>query len=347
MHPHEVSARNQAGYLAAAGSTWTPILDGALATRAIDVVDAIANASCRDAPPDDAPANDDRAVDEASLANGHAGIAILHAYLARSGFTRGAAATIAEARFDAAIQAIGERRAPPFLYEGFTGVAWTATHLRNLNREQQDEELTEVVDDALRQYLTRSGWDDDYDLVSGLAGIGVYALERLPGPAGRGLLALVVDRLDECAEHGERGVTWLTAPELLPDWLRAICPRGHYNLGMAHGVPGAIAVLAAACNAGIAQSRAARLLAGAVRWLLSHEAAGDAPLPFPNWITPDGEASRARLAWCYGSPGVAASLFLAGRAAGEPAWQRKAIDLARRAAACPPDEAGVRDAGPP
>ncbi len=53
-----------------------------------------------------------------------------------------------------------------------------------------------------------------------------------------------VTRRAEPVEQGFRdeGVTWHTAPELLVTWQREQAPTGYYNLGVAHGVPGAIAM---------------------------------------------------------------------------------------------------------
>jgi hypothetical protein len=53
----------------------------------------------------------------------------------------------------------------------------------------------------------------------------------------------------------------------------------------------------------------------------------------------------ARLAWCYGDPGVAAALLGAARCVADPSWEREAIAIARRAAQRTPVLAGVRDAG--
>jgi len=49
-------------------------------------------------------------------------------------------------------------------------------------------------------------------------------------------------------------------------------PRFHlYNLGVAHGIPAVVALLAIACRGGIAADRARPLLDGTVRWLLAHQ----------------------------------------------------------------------------
>jgi hypothetical protein len=151
----------------------------------------------------------------------------------------------------------------------------------------------------------------------------------------------VIDRLTETAEHRAEGLTWWTNPAWLPAETCAKYPRGYDNLGLAHGVPGVIALLGQACAAGVAVARARPLLEGAVRWLLAQQEPGG----FPALVAPEAAEKPARLAWCYGDPGVAAALLWAARCVAEPAWEREALAIARRAARRPPEDAGVVDAG--
>ncbi len=86
-----------------------------------------------------------------------------------------------------------------------------------------------------RGELTRPG---EYDLISGLTGLGVYHLLR-HGRAGPGMTAAVLGYLVALAEpvrkDGEALPGWWsgTGPAGTPDpaW-----PGGHLNLGMAHGI---------------------------------------------------------------------------------------------------------------
>src|SRR4029079_16935527 len=103
---------------------------------------------------------------------------------------------------------------------------------------EEDEDPIQEIDEALLAPLARSPWLGEYDLIGGLAGLGVYALERLPRPAARTLLERVVDRLAELSEEMEEGAAWFTPPERLPEWQREIHTKGYYNLGVAHGLPG-------------------------------------------------------------------------------------------------------------
>jgi transcriptional regulator with XRE-family HTH domain len=90
------------------------------------------------------------------------------------------------------------------------------------------------------------------------------------------------------------------------------------------------------------------LLDGAVAWLLSHELPAGSPSCFsagPFDAEPDAQKEPARTAWCYGDPGVAAALLVAGRAVRERAWQREAMRIGLRAATRPEETTGVVDVG--
>src|SRR3954452_6230771 len=84
-----------------------------------------------------------------------------------------------------------------------------------------------------------------------------------PDPSAFRILEAVVDRLAERAERTPGGCTWFTPPELLPQWQRELCPKGYYNLGLAHGVPGVIAVLGGAVATGVRPDIVPQLLEGA------------------------------------------------------------------------------------
>jgi lantibiotic modifying enzyme len=281
---------------------------------------------------------------EPSLAGGAAGMAVLYAYLAEAGLGR-RYESASRRLLEEAGDAVGSITMAPSLYGGFAGVAWAMAHLERSSSGSNGGDSTGAVDEALRGYLNRRGWRSDYDLVSGLVGFGVYALERLPDPTAVACLEGVVDRLGETAKRVADGVTWHTGPELLPLQQREQCPRGYYNFGLAHGVPGVIAVLGAACAVGVRRRKARQLLDGAVTWLLRQKRKDKKGSRFPAWVAPGGKSESCRSAWCYGDPGVAAALFCAARSAGESAWEREALEIARGAATRPPDEAGVVDAG--
>ena len=182
-------------------------------------------------------------------------------------------------------------------------------------------------------------------MITGLAGYAVYALERLPRPSAAACLELVVERLAEIAEPRPGGLCWYTPYELIAEPNRPYYPQGYENLGVAHGTPGVIGVLARICASGVAAERARPLLADAVSWLLAQKLPEGERSVFPYLVGREVKIRPARAAWCYGDAGIAAVLLAAGRVAGEPAWEREAIALARAVARRPPESCGVDDAG--
>jgi hypothetical protein len=308
--------------------SWNPLLEGPLADKVSRSLREIA-----DALPGAAPKAGGQ---PASLASGMAGEALFYTYLALA-----TADTAAADRAADLVERAGEELAnspmAPNLYSGFPGVAWTMEHLQGRLFESGGEEEGEdpmlEIDEALLGPLSRTPWVGEYDLIGGLAGLGVYALERLPRPGATALLEQIVARLAELSEEMPDGAAWFSPVERIPEWQREFHPQGYYNLGVAHGLPGVVPVLAGACAAGVAVDRARPLLDGAVRFLLAQRLEPGAPSCFAASFYPDQPPSPTRLAWCYGDPGIAATLLVAARAVGEPEWERQALDIARSAAA--------------
>jgi hypothetical protein len=330
---------------------WRPLLDGDLAAQAREAVDAIAQALEAWTPEDEPAAG----WLDLSMAGGAAGQALFYGYLCKAtGDDRNAARV--EQLLGEAIGALATTPMRPSLYSGFTGVAWAEEHLGRLlggeeEQEEQeesgaeDEDMSEEIDQALLSALTLSSWAGDYDLLNGLVGFGVYALERFPRPSAVRCLEAIVDRLDESAERNGQEVTWITPPELLPIASREQSPEGYYNLGVAHGVPGVIALLADACRLGVRPERARPLLNGAVRWLVPRHLGDQRGACYPSWVSPGVEPQPSRLAWCYGDPGIAATLLYAARAVGVEEWERTALEIGSHAASAAPEDSGVRDVG--
>jgi hypothetical protein len=254
---------------------------------------------------------------------------VLFAYLAR--------ATSADelAAVDDEVSAISERIATtplPFtLFGGIPGIGWLRTHL-HLD-DESDAELEQQVAASLRK-----GWAGDFDLIQGLVGIGVYALERRARGSQSDLLDVVVERLHACAEVTDTHAVWRTEPRFLTDDVRREFPDGWRNLGVAHGIAGVIAVLGAATRVGVAGARP--LLDRAVAYLLSRRLPDGGPARFG--ATSD-DRTPTRAGWCYGDPGIAIALFGAARNVGELEWEREALDIARIAARRSADDCGVVD----
>jgi hypothetical protein len=279
--------------------------------------------------------------EDASVAGGAAGFAVLNAYLAVA-TDDPTAEERALVWLERAFDGLGPG-SDASLYGGAAGVAWVSEHISQL-LGIEDADPDEAMESALLQVLTPSQWRSDFDLVSGLAGYGVYALERLPRPGAHVCLERVVELLDELAERTQDGITWFSPPALLPEHQLEGAPDGYYNLGVAHGVPGVAALLAAAAAAGVAAEQARTLADGAVDWLLAQRLPEGAGSSLAFWIAPGREPEPARAAWCYGDPGAAAALLAADRALGGTRWAAEALTIAQGAAARAPGDSGVEDA---
>lgn len=190
----------------------------------------------------------------------------------------------------------------PALWGGLAGAGWIANHVAD-----DVDPFLEVVDAALLEALSTEPWIYDYDLISGLVGMAVYFLDRKGEAATKGL-ARIVEQLEATSERRDGGITWHTRPELLPDFQRERSPAGYYNCGLAHGMPGCIAVLAKIAARSDAPAAAGRLADGAVHWLVSQIKDGGIPTVIDDGTQPHG----SRDAWCYGMPGAAAALRIAG-----------------------------------
>jgi lantibiotic biosynthesis protein len=263
---------------------WRPLLVGELAARARDVVEQIA----------------DRLENSVSTSAGladAAGRALLFDRIGRS---------------DAADQQLEHSLgrpdlAGPGLFSGLAGLAFVLAQLGG--------EVDEEIDAALAARLRE---DDPHDLIFGVSGIGVYALERMPDTAP--LLNRVIQWLDARAVRSTIGRYLFTAPDLLSPLLRERHPAGAIDLGVAHGQGGAIVVAAGAAKWSV--PRAHELYDDLVAYLWS-QASVDEPC-FK--MTVGSAASRA--AWCYGDPGLAAALYSAASTIGDEESRRRALKLA-------------------
>lgn len=264
--------------------------------------------------------------------------ALFAAYAGRSGIVEGGmekAGRIVDSHLD---RLIGPGSLA--LYRGWAGVGWLCSHL-----EADDESVAEHADRVLLSALDRWPRHAGYDLISGLVGVGVFFLERLPDRAARGGLVRILEELERTAVEVEDGVSWFTEPALLPEWQRKRAPRGYYNLGVAHGVPGVMWLLGKLCAHGVEADRASVLLRGSIRWLLAVHPHPETP-DLPSWVSPGvAREPNQRMAWCYGPLGAAAVVWEAAREGGDGAAEEWARTVAVACTEVAPSESRNHDAG--
>jgi hypothetical protein len=269
-----------------------------------------------------------------TVAGGYAGLALLCGVadarwpgegLDRAGHRHLAAATAA---------AEAAAHVDSSLHSGLAGLGYAA-HVLAGGRDRY-RRLTATVDAALlprveaaaeRLDAARGCGVGAFDLISGLSGTTVHLLARRADPAvARALRRVLAALANLLADRGEPR-RWHTPAALSGESLRTAYPHGNHNCGLAHGVPGPLALLSVALLEGAVDDDLVEAVGGAVATAAGWLAAQRVELPegadWPNAVglpAPDGAPHEpdpchpGRAAWCYGVAGVARALWLAGAA---------------------------------
>ncbi|MFF0573053.1 lanthionine synthetase C family protein [Streptosporangium saharense] len=211
-----------------------------------------------------------------------------------------------------------------------------------------DHYVTDLVEQRTRVWHGRL--DDDpkhvagsmglYDVISGLSGLGRYLLMLAASGGDDGVLRDVLRYLVALTGTGE------VAGRAVPRWWVAGGPRldipddpvyrdGHANVGVAHGVAGPLALLALAWRAGVRVPGQREAMERVVAWLLDWRCPDAAGVCWPDTVTFEQHLGGERPTpgcvptWCYGLPGIARSIQLAGLALDRRDWREAALDAMR------------------
>lgn len=193
------------------------------------------------------------------------------------------------------------------LYGSVAAFGWLCSHLER-NFPWFEPVSLDDLDSELHDFVLGQKWPFNYDLITGLVGIGVYALER-ERASGDALAQLIINKLADTAEVDSDGARWHTPPSQLAPMIRKSAPLGEYNLGLAHGIPGIIGFLARAVGSGIGGDSAIELLRLSNRWLLKNRLGVEHASSFTSRLWEGEPASTSRAAWCYGDPGILVQLL--------------------------------------
>ena len=281
----------------------------------------------------------------ASLAQGDAGLALACAYLDSCFPDDGWDGTGHSYLAVAAEDAERHPHLPVGLWGGVAGLGFAAWSLcRNTTRYQRllisvDEALLpQVAGQAGRLAGLKHGMSPgEFDAISGFAGVGAYLLcRRERGDAGAAL-DIVLRALVDLIAGTDAWPRWWTPPDLIGNEVMAAQhPYGDLNCGLAHGIPGPLATMSLALACDVTVPGLSEAVDRAASWLAGHRVDDSWGVNWPVTVplTANGamelEAARpSRAAWCYGAPGVARALWLAGVALDRPDWRALAIEAMR------------------
>lgn len=208
------------------------------------------------------------------------------------------------------------------LFDGLAGLAFTILALSRDGKRYA--RLLETVEDALvPRALALAEWVAEsvggiavarYDAISGLAGVVAYLLARAGDERAAGALEAGLQALVALADPAADPPRWHSPPRLLDDLMRESFPGGNLNCGLAHGIPGSLAVLALSLRQGVRVDGLPEAVDRLAGWVASQAFEGPAGPTWPIAVPLDGGGPPrpSRTAWCYGAPGVARALWLGG-----------------------------------
>ncbi|MFI5492266.1 lanthionine synthetase C family protein [Actinoplanes sp. NPDC051859] len=270
-----------------------------------------------------------------SLADGAPGIALLHIARAHAGLAGWEPVhRLAQAMTREPIQAHPEITN---LFQGAPAVAYalhTAGHPGyHAALAKLDHSITDLIHarlDAAHRRIDRGqlAHAREYDLINGLTGLGTYLLHREDRDLLRDVLAYLVRLIQPIRVETETLPGWWAAGS--PD--RRQSPRwddGHAGFGMAHGIAGPLALLSAAMRRGVTVAGHGEAIRIICIWLDQWRTGQSRQTCWPEVISRDElhagtrtDLGSHRPSWCYGTPGIARALQLAGLAIGDPyrAW---------------------------
>lgn len=221
--------------------------------------------------------------------------------------------------------------ASPSLFYGTAGILFVLDSLSagGTRFQQTLAGLQEALWEQVRQTRWHPGGAEvasrDFELIAGAAGVlGVLVGLANPLEITRSTIQALLEYLLWLAEPAQSPgqERWFCPVHLLHSEQRQYFPQGQLNCGLSHGIPGLLAALALAERAGYQAPGLRDALAFVSHWLGEHHTSDTWGINWPAAIpgevadSPEqwGTLPGARAAWCYGAPGVARSLFLAGQA---------------------------------
>lgn len=167
-----------------------------------------------------------------------------------------------------------------------------------------------------------------YDPIQGICGIGRYALENIHDSRFLDLVTNITKSLISLSQpftyKGQQIPGWFLSPnDSLNAKNRSLYPNGTFNLGLAHGVTGILAFLSIAYLRGIQLEGQKEAIDRISTWIRDRSFVGKSGIMWPYCISWEEEVQGkpfskidSRDAWCYGVPGIARTLFVAGKAIG-------------------------------
>jgi lantibiotic biosynthesis protein len=161
----------------------------------------------------------------------------------------------------------------------------------------------------------------EFDLISGLTGLGVYQLRRYgDNELLREVLSYLVRLCEPVLVDGQFLPGWWTSNDTA-DHPPSHWPDGHGNLGLAHGISGPLALMSSAARRDLRVPGQIDAINRICTWLDQWKQGDGLNAWWPGTVTMNELTANTlhqpgpqRPSWCYGTPGIARTQQLAGLA---------------------------------
>lgn len=239
---------------------------------------------------------------------------------------------------------------PSSIFSGLAGICFSLQEASREGTRYQKflSTLNAILSDRLKKHyldplsdsLKHSQFPSPvfYELIQGISGVGLYCLRNLHHPIffdmTQQIIALLISLMKPKPIAGVEVPGWYVPPELLlTDHDKASYPKGNFNLGLSHGITGVVAFLSVALENEIVAEGQVEAIRQGVAWIQKHRRQHNDRFFWPAFISLDEEIGESQLssipgkdAWCYGTPSVSRSLYLAGSALQDDALKNYALE---------------------
>lgn len=283
-------------------------------------------------------------VRSSGLFNGRAGITLLFAYLTKT-WPGGEYEEITHGYLEQLRETLAKKGLSHSLSSGKAGIGFVFQHLQNIGVIDPVEGLDfDELDHEISLGADKDHAAGNWDATHGLAGVGLYFIERHKATGEAKYLEKIVDQIASLSTTENGCIVWVSNR-----------PEQHgkpsFNFGTAHGMPGLLSFLAQVYELGIKRDVIGILIPSCIDFLLSHRASRDRLYSFPLSVSvpsePGGKVKTQpawRHGWCYGDLSMANTLIHCARALNISEWRSKGLSIALRTTAVPFEYAGCEDA---
>ncbi|KFF08941.1 lanthionine synthetase C family protein [Chryseobacterium luteum] len=204
---------------------------------------------------------------------------------------------------------------------GSAGLGWLLKHLKKEDFiDFESGDIFSDLDEIILEYSIKELEKGNYDFLHGAMGGLHYFLEDVPNLPS---IQIICSKLDETKHQAHNKYSFWPFYNILDHTIH----EETINLGLSHGQPSIVSILASVYKI-FPQKNLKKLLEDAVQTVLfCKNTSGSYSIFPPRFIISQGTKNHtSRMAWCYGDPGIACSLWNAGEALNNKVLKKNALE---------------------